>query len=96
VIYNITKYVKNIVMELIMRTTVTLEENLVRELVEVTNVKTKTSAVTLAVQEHIRRVKLKKLAALLGTIDIDENAVKESDNADLQRAQWLEEIRNGK
>jgi len=83
-------------MELIMRTTVTLEENLVRELVEVTNVKTKTSAVTLAVQEHIRRVKLKKLAALLGTIDIDENAVKESDNADLQRAQWLEEIRNGK
>jgi len=75
-----------------MRTTVTLDENLVRELVKVTNVKTKTSAVTLAVKEHIRRVKLKKLAGLLGSVTIDEKAIKESNRADIKRAQWLEEI----
>ena len=79
-----------------MRTTVTLDENLVRELVKVTNVKTKTSAVTLAVKEHIRRVKLKTLAGLLGTVDVDEKAMKESNQADIKRAQWLEEIGNGK
>jgi len=92
----ITKYTINIVMEVIMRTTVTLDENLVRELVKVTNVKTKTSAVALAVKEHIRRVKLKKLAGLLGTVDVDEKAIKESNKADMKRAQWLEEIGNGR
>ena len=79
-----------------MRTTITLDEKLIRELVEVTNVKTKTSAVTLAVKEHIRRVQLKKLAGLLGTVDVDENAMNESNQADIKRAQWLEEIKNGK
>jgi len=77
-----------------MRTTVTLDENLVGELVKVTNVKTKTSAVALAVKEYIRRVKLKKLAGLLGTVDVDGKAIKESDKADMKRAQWLEEIGN--
>ena len=61
-----------------MRTTVTLDEKLVRELVKVTNVKTKTSAVALAVKEHIRRVKLKKLAALLGTVDVDEKPLEKA------------------
>ena len=77
-----------------MRTTVTLDENLVGELVKVTNVKTKTSAVALAVKEYIRRVKLKKLAGLLGTVDVDEKAIRESDKADMKRAQWLEKIEN--
>jgi Arc/MetJ family transcription regulator len=79
-----------------MRTTVTLDEKLVSELVKVTNVKTKTSAVTLAVKEHIRRAKLKKLAGLLGTIDVDEETMKESNQADIDRAKWLEEIGNDK
>ena len=75
-----------------MRTTVTLDENLVRELVKFSNAKTKTAAVALAVREQIRRAKLKKLAGLLGTVDVDEKAIKESNRADMKRAQWLEQI----
>ena len=75
-----------------MRTTVTLDENLVRELVKFSGAKTKTAAVALAVKEHIRRAKLKKLAGFLGTVDVDEKAIAESNMADMKRAQWLEEI----
>jgi len=58
-----------------MRTTVTLDENLVGELLSFTHAKTKTGAVTLAVKEQIRRSKLKKLAGLLGIVDVDEKAI---------------------
>ena len=78
-----------------MRTTVTLDENLVRELVEFSDAKTKTAAVALAVKEQIRRAKLKELAGLLGTVDVDEKAIKEGNKADMRRAQWLEEIVEG-
>ena len=81
-----------------MRTTVTIDEKLVKELVEFTNAKTKTAAVAIAVKEQIRRAKLKKLADFLGTVDIDEKAIKEGNEADLKRANWLEDIgeRNGR
>ncbi len=75
-----------------MRTTVTLDENMVRELVRFSDAKTKTAAVSLAVKEQIRRAKLKKLAGLLGTVDVDEKAIKESNKADMKRAQWLKEV----
>jgi hypothetical protein len=77
-----------------MRTTVTLDEDMVRELVKLSGAKTKTAAVALAVKEHLRRAKLKKLADLLGTVDVDEKAIQESEESDLRRAQWLEEIGN--
>ena len=79
-------------MEDVMRTTVTLDEKLVRELVKFSDAKTKTAAVALAVKEQIRRAKLKKLAGLLGTVDIDEEAIAERNIADMKRAQWLEGI----
>jgi hypothetical protein len=79
-------------MEDAMRTTVTLDEKLVRELVKFSGAKTKTAAVALAVKGQIRRAKLKKLAGLLGTVDVDEKAIKESNRADMKRAQWLEDI----
>ena len=75
-----------------MRTTVTLDENLVRELLKFSGAKTKTAAVALAVKEQIRRAKLKKLAGLLGTVDVDDKAIQESNRADMKRAQWLEDI----
>ena len=81
-----------------MRTTITLDAKLVKELVKFTDAKTKTAAVALAVKEQIRRAKLKKLAGLLGTVAVDEKAIMESDQADMKRANWLEEIgeRNGR
>ena len=60
-----------------MRTTVTLDEALVRELLEFSKTNTKTAAVALAVKEQIRREKLKRL---------------EGDKADMRRVQWLEKI----
>ena len=75
-----------------MRTTVTIDEKLVRELMELSYAKNKTNAVTSAVKEQIRRAKLKKLADLLGTIDTDEKEIERSDRLDMSRAQWLEKI----
>jgi hypothetical protein len=80
------------VKEIAMRTTVTLDENLVRELVRLSDAKTKTAAVAFAVQEQIRRAKLKKLASLLGTVTVNVKAINESNQADMRRTQWLEEM----
>jgi hypothetical protein len=80
------------VKEIAMRTTVTLDENLVRELVRLSDAKTKTAAVAFAVQEQIRRAKLKKLANLLGTVTVNVKAINESNQADMRRTQWLEEM----
>jgi len=75
-----------------MRTTVTLDETLIGELLRFSDAKTKTAAVALAVKEQIRRAKLKQLAGLLGTVDVDEKTIEESNKADIMRAQWLEGI----
>lgn len=75
-----------------MRTTITLDEALVRELMEFSGSKTKTEAVALAVKDKIRKAKLKQLSNLLGKVDIDEKAIKKSNEADMNRANWLEEI----
>ena len=74
-----------------MRTTVTLDEEMVRELMEYCNAKSKTAAVASAIKDQIRRAKLKQLASLLGTVEVDENSLQESNEADMKRAQWLEE-----
>ena len=74
-----------------MRTTVTLDEEMVRELMEYCNAKSKTAAVASAIKDQIRRAKLKQLASLLGTVDLDETSIQESNEADMRRAQWLEE-----
>jgi len=85
-------------MENIMRTTVTLDEKLVRELLKISGAKTKTAAVSFAVKEHIRKAKLNRLASLLGNVDIDEQAIYEAEKADLNRTRWLEDMgkKNGK
>ncbi len=75
-----------------MRTTITLDEKLVSELVKITGAKTKTEAVTSAVREQIRMIKLKKLSDLLGTVDIDEKEIEKADSLDLNRAKWLDNM----
>ena len=57
-----------------MRTTVTLDQGIVNEVMEATSSKTKTKAVTLALKEYIRRKKIEKLRFLLGKVDFDEQA----------------------
>ena len=75
-----------------MRTTVTLDESLVNELMSFFKVKTKTAAVTQAVKEQIRRAKLKRLANQLGSIAVDEDAITNGNNADRKREQLLNQV----
>ncbi len=58
-----------------MRTNVVLDEAKVAVLMRLMGAKTKTAAVARAVDEQIRREKLERLAALLGKVDIDEDAI---------------------
>jgi hypothetical protein len=75
-----------------MRTTVTLDKVLVHELMRYSGAKTKTAAVSQAVKEQIRRAKLRILASRLGRIEVDDKAITDGNNADLERAKWLGEI----
>ena len=54
-----------------MRTTLTLDEQLVADVLKATDAKTKTRAVTIALEQFVRRKKIDALRALLGTVDID-------------------------
>jgi hypothetical protein len=56
-----------------MRTTMSLDDRLIKELMKVTGAKTKTEAIHLAVAEFIRRKKLEGLKALSGKIQIADN-----------------------
>lgn len=56
-----------------MRTTLNLDEELVKELMKITGAKTKVEAIHLAISEFIRRKKLEGLKALSGKIRIAEN-----------------------
>lgn len=78
-----------------MRTTVTLDESLVKELLKYMNSKTKTGAVVQAVKEQIRREKLKQLSDKLGKIDFDEEVIREGNESDMKRAQWLGDMGKG-
>lgn len=70
-----------------MRTTVTLDETLVREIMKVTAAKTKTAAVTVALREHARRSRIDKLRSLLGKVDIDAKSLKDLREAEIQEAE---------
>lgn len=56
-----------------MRTTLLLDERLVKELMTVTGAKTKTEAIHLAISELIRARKREGLKALSGRITLAEN-----------------------
>ena len=75
-----------------MRTTVTLDESLVNELMSYFKVKTKTAAAAQAVKEQIRGAKLKRLANQLGSIAVDEEAITNSNNVDCKREQLLNQL----
>lgn len=56
-----------------MRTTLVLDDGLIKDLMEVTGATTKTEAIHLAISEFIRRKKLEELKALSGKIRIADN-----------------------
>lgn len=54
-----------------MRTTLRLDDGLVQELMKITEAKTKTEAIHLAISEFIRRKKIEGLLALEGKVPLD-------------------------
>lgn len=74
-----------------MRTNVTLDESLVSELLRLSGEKTKTAAVVMAIKEQIRFAKRKKLAKMLGSIEVDEESIKAQEAAEDERYKLLEE-----
>lgn len=65
-----------------MRTTVTLDENLVAEVKRVTGQRTKTAAVALALAELVHYKKIQELRGLLGKVDIDTEVVDAMEQAE--------------
>ena len=56
-----------------MRTTLDLDENLLREIILMTGEKTKSKAVSKVLEEYARRKSIEEIRALAGNIDIDDN-----------------------
>ena len=54
-----------------MRTTIDITQDLVDKAIELTDAKTKTDVIKLALQELIRRESMKKILAFRGKIDFD-------------------------
>jgi Arc/MetJ family transcription regulator len=75
-----------------MRTTMSLDDALIKELMEVTGARTRTEAIHLAISELIRRKKLAGLKALSGKIqladtwqDLEQVELKEQEKQERRR-----------
>lgn len=77
-----------------MRTTLDLNEKLIRELMDVTAAKTKTEAIHQAATELIRRKKLDQLKALSGTIHLNLDW-KELEGTEIRHQASLKRRRHG-
>jgi Arc/MetJ family transcription regulator len=77
-----------------MRTTLDLDEKLIRQLMNVTAAKTKTDAIHQAAAELIRRKKLDQLKSLSGTIHLDLDW-KRLEAVELQHQSSLKRRRQG-
>jgi hypothetical protein len=75
-----------------MKTTVTIQADMVRELMAHYGASTKTAAVNRAIEEQLRLIRLRQLADLLGRLDTDENSVEVSASAERERGEWLETL----
>jgi len=71
------------------RTTVTVDEALVRDLVDLTGARSKSAAVRQALAEQVRLARLKRLAGMLGSVPFDEGALDAADESDRARAAAL-------
>jgi metal-responsive CopG/Arc/MetJ family transcriptional regulator len=62
-----------------MRATLNIPDDLLKEVQKITGEKSKTRAITVAMQEYVRQKKIKELMALSGKIDIDYDWEKEEE-----------------
>ena len=57
-----------------MRTTVTIEHNILEELLKETKAKSKASAVKEAIREYLKRGKIEKIKSMKGKLEFDLSA----------------------
>lgn len=57
-----------------MRTTVTIESEIINKLLQETKAKSKTQAVKIAVNDYLRRKKLERIIGLKGKLDFELSA----------------------
>ena len=70
-----------------MRTTITIDDELLRELLTLTDTDNRTAAINAAIEAHVRRLKLEGLRSLAGTVDIASNdEIEAADFAEAERA----------
>ena len=62
-----------------MRTTLNIPDELIKELHRISNEKSKTKAVSVAIKDYIRRKKIEHLLSLSGRINIDYDWEKEEE-----------------
>jgi len=55
------------------RTTVTIPSDVMDELLEIAGTDDRTKAVEVAIREHVKHLKIQRLIAVRGTVDIAEN-----------------------
>ncbi|ODS33249.1 MAG: transcription regulator of the Arc/MetJ class [Candidatus Scalindua rubra] len=56
-----------------MRTTLDIDDFLVKKLLEVTHEKSKTKAITIAIKDYIKKKRIKKIISYQGKLDMENN-----------------------
>jgi len=73
----------------LVRVRVNLDAALVEELLALSGEKSLSAAVSMAIREHLRFAKLRKLGQNLGDIEVDEQSLREQKVADIDREYLL-------
>ena len=56
-----------------MRTTLNIDDTLINQLLETTHQKSKTKAITIAIEEYLKKKRMKKILSYQGALDIENN-----------------------
>jgi len=56
-----------------MRTTLNIDDLLIKKLLETTHEKSKTKAITIAIKDYLKKKHIKKILSYQGTLDIKNN-----------------------
>ena len=76
-----------------MRTTFDVDPDLIDAVVETTGERSKTKAVSKALEEYVRRTKIAELRAMAGRIHLDDTR-QEQREVDQRRQSFLDELRS--
>lgn len=56
-----------------MRTTLNIDDHLMKKLLETTHQKSKTKAITIAIKDYLKKKNIKKILSFQGNLDIENN-----------------------